>query len=87
MVESYWPDVTREAVAAAIDRGLAIEDAMLREGRPVRHLRTTLIPAEEALFSFFEADSVEDVAEFNRRADFPFDRVIEAVSIEPEKMP
>lgn len=87
LVERYWPDVTRETLAAAVERGLAAQEDMSREGRRVYHLRTTLMPDDEAVFSLFEADSAEDVAELNRRADFPFDRIAQAVPIEPEEVP
>jgi len=83
-VERYWPDVTREALAAALHRALAAEQDMAREGREVRHIRTTLVPEDEAVFSLFEAVSAEDVAELNKRAAIPFDRIVEAVSLIPE---
>jgi hypothetical protein len=82
LVERYWPDVTRETLAAALEGVLTVQEDMAREGRFVHHLRTTLIPADDAVFSFFQAGSPADVAELNRRAGIPFDRIAEAISIE-----
>jgi len=81
-VERYWPDVTRETLAAALERGLTAQEEMAREGGFVRHFQTTLIPADEAVFSLFRAGSAADVAELNQRAAIPFDRIAEAISIE-----
>jgi hypothetical protein len=84
LVERYWPDVTSEVLAAALERGRRVQLEMASEGRYVSHLRTTLISGDEAVFSLFEATSAEDVAELNRRAAIPFDRIVEAVAIEPQ---
>jgi hypothetical protein len=84
LVERYWPGVTREALEAAIRRGKLAAVEMASSGRPVEHLRTTLVPTDEAVFSLFAAGSADDVAELNRLAEFPFDRIAEAIAIESE---
>jgi hypothetical protein len=86
LVERYWPGVSEGELAAALARSVDSAESMSREGRPVRHVRTTLVPADEAVLSIFEAGSAEDVAELNTRAAIPFDRIAEAVSVETEDL-
>src|SRR5215208_3437687 len=53
---------------------------MRRDGTAVRYLGSTIVPDDEACFCQFEADSANDVAEANRRAGVPFDRIVDAVA-------
>jgi len=68
-------------LAKAVRRGALAAAELARGGRTVTDLTTTLLPTDEAVLSLFEADSADDVAELNRRAGFPFDRIVEAVAI------
>ena len=54
-----------------------------REGRPVRFLHSTIIPADEALLCFLEAESEALVRETYDRAGVAFDRISAAVPAEP----
>jgi hypothetical protein len=81
LVERYWPGVTQQAVEKAIRRGALAAAEMARSGRTVTHVATTLLPGDEAVFSLFDAVSADDVAELNALAEFPFDRIVEAVAI------
>ncbi len=82
-VESYWPGVSSEKAAAAVARvGQAARD-MTRQGRAVRCLHATFIPAEEVLFCLYEAGSVEEVTEANARAELPVSRVQQAAVLSP----
>ena len=54
------------------------------EGRAVRYLRSTIVPADEALLCVFEADSEELVREVYARAGVPFERLSAAIADESE---
>ena len=54
---------------------------MHAEGSQVRYLSCSLVPADEALFTYFEASSVDDVVEAHRRAGVPLDRINECVHL------
>ena len=79
-VERYWPGITAEAHAAAVARGRRPAAAMRLEGKEIDHVGSTLIPAQETVFCVFEAESLAVVAELNERADFPYDRIDEALT-------
>lgn len=51
-----------------------------REGTPVRYLRRIFIPQDETCLLLYEADSPDVVREATRRADVPFERVVEALA-------
>jgi hypothetical protein len=81
LVERYWPGITAETLAAAISRGQRAADELTREGRTVRYVLCTFVPGDEAVLCLWEAASAEEVAEANERAEFPFDRIVEAVPL------
>jgi hypothetical protein len=83
LVERYWPGVTAEAVRSTeklLQEGVASLNA---EGIPIRYLSSTLILAEESVFSVFHGRSADEVAEVNRRSRVPFDRILLATEIRP----
>jgi hypothetical protein len=55
----------------------------MREGVAVCHVGSTIVPGDEACYCQFEAPSEAAVAEANRRAHAPFDRIVAAVSLLP----
>src|SRR5262249_44008344 len=83
LVERYWPGVSPEQLEEAVARGTRSVRAMRRRGRPIRYLRSTLIPDDETVLCLFEAASSADVAEVNRGAGMPFDRIVDAVTLVP----
>jgi hypothetical protein len=50
-------------------------------GTQVEYLGSTIVPDDEACFCQFEAPLEEAVAEANRRAGIPFDRIVAAVAV------
>ncbi len=86
VVERYSPGLTLELIRS-MEPGLRLAAASITgEGHPVRYLGSILIAAEETVFSVYEADSAEAVAEANRRVAAPFDRVVPVVELrEPER--
>ncbi len=86
VVERYAPELTLEGMRAGEVRARRAAAAVTRSGHPVRYVGSIVIEAEETIFSVFEADAPESVAEVNRRACLPFDRVVPVVELrEPER--
>lgn len=86
VIERYAPGLTLEAMKADEGRVRTAAAAMTRAGRRVRYVGSIVIADEETAFSVFEADDAEAVAEANRRASVPFDRVVPIVELrEPER--
>lgn len=81
MVERHLPGITQEQLAAAAGRAKSTTAAMSHEGVPVRYLRSTFMPAEEKVYCLFDGPSPDVVEEAQRRAEIPFDRVVEVLHI------
>ena len=75
LVEHYRPGLT---VAELRQWAMQVRDtavAMEREGKPVRYLRSTIVPADESLLCVLEAATEELVREAYARAGIPFERL------------
>jgi len=75
LVEHYRPGLTVDELRRWA--GLVRETAasMEREGKPVRYLRSTIVPADETLLCVLEAAREELVREAYARAGVPFERL------------
>lgn len=75
LVEHYRPDCTVDELKrwAAQVRNAAAQ--LSREGRPVRYLRSTIVPADESMLCVLEAADEELVRETYERAGVQFDRL------------
>lgn len=75
LVEHYRPGVTVDSLSrwAARVRETAVE--MELEGKPVRYVRSTIVPADESLLCVLEAGSEALVRETYARAGIPFERL------------
>jgi hypothetical protein len=84
LVEHYAPGLAVDGLGcwAALVREAAV--AMGNEGRAVRYLRSTIVPADEALLCVFEAGSEELVRDVYARAGVPFERLSVAIADESE---
>ena len=81
LVESYIPrSRAREARAAGRDARTAAEE-LVREGTPVRYVRTTLLPDDETCFHIFDATTEEAVGEACRRAGIATGRIVPAIEV------
>jgi hypothetical protein len=78
MVERYVPGITEEEVASGVARLEEAIEQMTREGVELRYLGSTFVPSEGSVFCVFEGQSQEGVEEANRRAQFPFYRIVAA---------
>lgn len=81
IVERHLPGITPDQLEAAAGRAKATSVAMSDEGTPVRYLRSTFLPAEEKCYCLFEGSSADAVEEAQRRADIPYQRVVDAMHI------
>ncbi|RHW27399.1 DUF4242 domain-containing protein [Nocardioides immobilis] len=75
LVERYQPGATLADVRASVAR----LDALRSQHGTVRHVSSTLVPREEAVFALFVADSVDAVIRLNRAAGLQVDRVVTGV--------
>ncbi len=82
VVERYLPGLSRSDLLAALER-LRKATRGRSEEAPVRYLGSTIVLEDEACFCQFEGPSEEAVAEANRRACAPFDRIVPAVAVSP----
>jgi hypothetical protein len=80
VVERYLPGVRRGELERELERLEKTTHELREEGTPVHYLGSTLILEDEACFCQFEGPSEEAVAEANRRAGVPFDRIVTAVA-------
>ena len=84
LVEHYAPGLTIEGLGCWAARVRETAVAMGSEGRAVRYLRSTIVPADEALLCVLEAGSEELVREVYARSGVPFERLSVAIADESE---
>jgi hypothetical protein len=75
LVEAY---VAGGDIADLQSRARAAAAAMSDEGHAISYLRSVLVPADETCFHLFDAASKDAVAEVARRAQLPYERIVEA---------
>jgi hypothetical protein len=83
VVERYLPGLSRADLLPRLSRLEPVIDELRGEGSLVRYLGSTIVLEDEACFCEFESRSETAVAEANRRADLPFDRIVPAVLVQP----
>lgn len=81
VVERYLPGLTRADLLPGLSRLEPAIEELQSEGPEVRYLGSTIVLEDEACFCEFEGPSEAAVAEANRRADLPFDRIVPAVLV------
>lgn len=81
VVERYLPGVAPDELEGLFTRLARATRELREEGTPVRYLGSTIVPGDESCFCQFEAPSEQAVAEANRRAAAPFDRIVAGVSV------
>jgi len=80
MVELYVSKTERVAIAFWADRVNRAAAELTAEDRPVRLLRSILVPEDETCFLLLDADTAETVRETARRAALQIERVVEATA-------
>jgi hypothetical protein len=81
VVERYLPGLCRADLLPGLSRLTPAIEELRKEGSEVRHLSSTIVLEDEACFCEFEGSS-EAVAEANRRAGLPVDRIVPAVLVQ-----
>jgi hypothetical protein len=81
LVESYWPGVTAERVAAADAETLRALAALADRRSPARYLGSMLVPDDELLLRLFAGGAPELVRDANVRAGVPVERAVEIVAL------
>jgi hypothetical protein len=82
LVEHYQPGTSIRNLNSWADRLRAAATEMAHEGKPVRLVRATIVPADESLLCVFEADSEALVRNVYERAGLGFERISVALSSE-----
>ena len=83
VVERYLPGLSRSDLLRGLSR---LEQAAQRKEAPaVRYLGSTIVLGDEACFCQFEGPSEAAVAEANRKAGLPFDRIVPALNVMPKE--
>ena len=79
LVENYHPGLGANELRQNVSR---IRDAvaeMTRDGKAIRYLRSTIVPADESFLCVIEAASEELAREAYTRAGVPFERISPAL--------
>ncbi len=83
VVERYLPGLNRSELLRGLLRlEQGSEKAYYRT--EVRYLGSTIVLRDEACFCQFEGPSSDAVAEINRQAGLPFNRIVPAVTVHPK---
>jgi hypothetical protein len=83
MAECFWPGVTEQQLADAGTRARRAAGVINSNGVLVRHTGSILVPADEIALCLFEAESIDAASDLNRRAEIPFERILEIVRLGP----
>ncbi|HEY3017480.1 MAG TPA: nickel-binding protein [Gaiellaceae bacterium] len=83
VVERYLPGLSSSDLLGALER-LRKASRARNDDAPVRYLGSAIVLEDEACFCHFEGPSEGAVAEANKRASAPFDRIVQAVAVLPE---
>ena len=75
LVEHYRPGLTADDLGAWAAKVRDTAREMEREGKTVRYLCATIVPADESLLCIFEATSEQLVRDAYARAEIPFERI------------
>ena len=80
LLELYVSRTDPDAVSRDAERARAASRELVREGIPVRFLRSIFVPEDETAFFLYEAASPEAVYEAAHRASLDFERIAGAVA-------
>jgi hypothetical protein len=79
LVEQYPPGLEPGELERLASRVRVAVNRLERDGKPIRFLRSTIVPADEAVLSIVEAVSEELVREAYARAGSPIERISAAI--------
>jgi hypothetical protein len=80
LVERYWPGIESDALGASerVSRVAGGQDPAGRSGGCI------LLPSDGLALFLLQAPSEVEVEALGRRAEMPFDRVVEAIRVGPD---
>lgn len=81
VVERYLPGLCRSDLLPGLSNLESALEERRDEGSAVRYIGSTIVLGDESCFCEFEGPSEAAVAEVNRRAGLPFDRIVPAVLV------
>lgn len=79
LLETYASGFRTEDVALAARRARDAAAALTRQGVPVSHQHSYLVPADEMFLHFFDAPSAEAVGHAATIAELEVERVVETI--------
>jgi len=82
LVEHYRPGLDVEELRCWSERVRETVAELEREGKPIRFLRSTIVPRDESFLCVLEAVSEELIREAYARAGIPFERISTALNDE-----
>jgi hypothetical protein len=82
LIEGYFPRSRAGELTDLIARLREAAEMLTAEGTPVRHVRSSFLPADELFLHLMEAESAEAAGEATRRAGIAPERIAEAVSVQ-----
>lgn len=82
LAERYLPRASEETARADAKRARAVGELLTQEGTDVSYLSSTLVPADQMCFAWFQAHSVEQVQHLIDRAAIPYEHVVEAIPLD-----
>ena len=81
LVEGFLSRSRASELTDAVARVRRAAEELSAEGRPVRHVRSSFLPADELFLHVLEAESLDAVREATRRADVAPERIVESVPV------
>ena len=78
LVEAYTPHAGIDEIEA---RASSAAEAISRDGRQVRYLRSIYVAEDETCFHLFDADSADLVRQVSEHAQLDPQRIVEAVEL------
>jgi hypothetical protein len=83
MVDRSLPGISTDQLAAAQQAAIETSNKSTAEGKPVRYIRSTWVPADSHCMCLFEANNADLVKDVNDRAKLPYTRIVEAADLTP----
>ena len=84
VVERYLPGLVCTELQQSLRQLKRMAGGTGSREAQVRYLGSTIVLGDEACFCQFEGPSETAVADANRRAGVPFDRIVAAVQVKPK---
>jgi hypothetical protein len=81
LVECYKSGLDQAEVESAAERVATASAELRAEGHGVEYVGAILVPADEAVFHVFAAESADTVREASLRASVQHERVVESVAV------